>query len=186
VADKSLKLYAPGVKVRQPESPTDGSGDEYAEQHGTAHLPSLQAGNHQQSEQGQGRRGRGEITQPDDGARLGHDDTGVGETNEGYEQAHPARHRGEQGARHGIHDELAHTAQRQYQKRDTRQEYTAQRRLPGHTHALDHREGEVGVQAHARGHGQGIVGHQAHEDAAEPRGKTSGRGDGGHRHAGVA
>ena len=130
--------------------------------------------------------GRGEIAETHDGARLGDDDAGVHQADEGDEQADAARHGGKQRARHRVHDELPHAEHGQDQERGAGEKHAAERRLPRQPHALDHREGEVGVESHARRHRQRIVRDEAHQDAAESRGEAGGRGHRRHRHAGLA
>ena len=52
-------------------------------------------------------------------------------------------------ARRSVFDQLAQPEQRQQEKGDTRQEHAAERGLPSHSHALDHRVREIRVEAHA-------------------------------------
>ena len=141
-------------------------------------------GNHQQPQERQCRCGRGETAEPDQRTGLGHDHAGIDQADKGDEQSHPARHGGEQRSRYRIHDQLAHADQGENEKRNTRQEDAAERGLPGHAHALDHRVREVRIESHSGRKRQGIVGHESHEDAAECRGKTGRGGDPGHGQAG--
>ena len=124
------------------------------------------------------------MPSPNHRAGLRDDHACIGQANEGNEQSHPARDGGEECARYGIHDQLAHTEDGENEKCETGQEYAPQRRLPRDTHALDHREREIRVQAHSRSERQRVIGHQSHENAAKCRGEAGRCRNAGAGHAG--
>ena len=127
-----------------------------------------------------------QVAQAHHGGRVAHHDTGVMQGDQRQEQADAGGNRRAQRQGDGVDDPLTNAEDRQQEKQHRRNEYRAQRHLPGVAHVQDHGVGEEGVEAHARCQGNWVVGDQAHH------GRTDGRRQAGgdkHRalvHAGLA
>ena len=144
-------------------------GPEHAQQHCGAHAQGLQDGDQCDAEHGQQGRGFVQVAEGDGGGGAGDDKSGVAQADEGDEQTDSASHSRVQLIRNGREQTLAYAAEGQQKKEDAGQKHGAERRRPGHAHALHHRVGEVSVQAHARCQCERVVGQRAHKDGAERR-----------------
>ena len=109
--------------------------------------------------------------------RIGHNNTGAFERNQRQKQADTGGNRHFQRHGQSIHQSFAHFKQAENNKNNARHKHRAQRHLPGHAHAFDHRISKISIQAHARRQGNRIIGQHAHHKAADGRSDAS-----GHKH----
>ena len=115
----------------------------------------------------------GEGIKGDLRSRVGHDDPGIQQSDEGDEEPDPYRNGLLQGHGDGIEDGFPDGGQGKDDEDDPFDEDGGQGHFPGIPHLEADGVGKVGVEPHARCQGKGIVGKGGHEEG------TQGRGDGG-------
>ena len=120
------------------------------------------------------------------GCRVGDDDLGVQQADEGDEQADAGRNGFLQGHGDGVEDSFADIGQRQDDEDNAFKEDGGQGHFPGVAHLQDDRKGEEGVQAHARCQSEGIVGEKGHAQRPDKGSQGGCREDGTFVHAGGA
>ena len=118
------------------------------------------------------------------GCRIGDDDLGVQQADEGDEQADAGRDGFLQGNRDGVEDGFADIGQGQDDENQAFKEDGGQGHFPGVAHLQDDGKGEEGVQAHARCQGEGVVGKEGHAQRPDEGGQGRRREDGAFVHAG--
>ena len=104
------------------------------------------------------------MAQPDKGCRIGNDDAGGFQGNEGKEEADTGRDCTAQRFRNPCDEPAANAGYGQQQEDAAGDEDGAERLLPGEAHRGHDREGKEGVEAHPGRHADGPVGHHRHDE----------------------
>lgn len=120
------------------------------------------------------------------GGRIGHDDLGAAQTDEGDEKADACGHCLLQVNGDGVEDGFTHIGEGKNDENDTFHKYCSQCHFPGIAHLLHHSEGKESIEPHARCQGKGIVGKNSHEHGAQEACQGSGSENGPLVHAGGA
>lgn len=110
--------------------------------------------------------GLGEGIKGDLRSRVGHDDPGIQQSDEGDEEPDPHGNSLFQGHGDGIEDGLPDGGQGKDDEDDPFDEDRGQGHFPGIPHLEADGVGKVGVEPHARCQGKGIVGKGGHEEGA--------------------
>jgi len=148
------RLGRGGVDTCQLAYDADQPGGNDAQEDRAAHIPDVQRGGDQrsnQSQQGADAVGGEVLGEAGDGDQRGriHRQTGILEADEGDEQANAHGHAPLERQRDGIEDGLAHIGQRQNDEDDAFHKHCQQRDLPAIAKAQHHGIGQVGIQTHA-------------------------------------
>ncbi|MNS65242.1 hypothetical protein D3C72_983970 [compost metagenome] len=168
------------------EQETQHRGEQDADQDRALHLQAVQRNDHEEADDGHDRRRLVQIADGDQGGRAGRDDAGVLQRDDRQEQSDARRDRAPDRMRNALDDHLPDAEQRDQQEQAAGDEHRTERRFPRQTHALDHRIGEVGVEAHARRHCDRIIRKEPHDQRADGCGHAGGDEHRVLRHAGIA
>ena len=117
------------------------------------------------------------------GGRIGHDNLGAAQSDEGDEKTDACGHRFLQVNGDGVEDGFTDVGKGKDNENDTFHENRSQCHFPGIAHLLHHGEGKEGVQSHARCQGKGVIGENRHKHGAQEACQRRGGEDGSLVHA---
>src|ERR1700733_574567 len=134
-----------GLVVELVEEESGEHGAEDSEEHESSDAEDLQDGDEEQAEDGEGGLRGAEVSQGDDVRGIGHDDAGVLEAYECYEEAYATPYGCVELVGDGGYEALADSGVGEQEEEAAGEEDGSEGGLPGDAHSLNYGVGEVGV-----------------------------------------